>query len=127
MLAQREQYLRMKGRQVFKLAVQGLEQVTRDAIDGAGWKLDEVDHFLFHQANQRILETVAERLGLNEARVPTNIERTGNTSAASVPLLLDECNRSGRLSPGDKLVCAGFGAGLVWGGATLEWGSETRL
>jgi 3-oxoacyl-[acyl-carrier-protein] synthase-3 len=127
MLAQREQYLRMNGRQVFKLAVQALEQVARDAIDQAGWKLDEVDHFLFHQANQRILEAVSERLGLNEARVPTNIERTGNTSAASVPLLLDECNRAGRLSPGDKIVCAGFGAGLVWGAATLEWGSETQL
>jgi 3-oxoacyl-[acyl-carrier-protein] synthase-3 len=122
MLAQREQYLRMNGRQTFKLAVQALEQVTRDAASRAGWKFEEVDHFVFHQANLRILEAVAERLEIPAEKVPMNIERTGNTSAASVPVLLDECNRAGRLREGDRLVCASFGAGLVWGAVALEWG-----
>jgi 3-oxoacyl-[acyl-carrier-protein] synthase-3 len=122
MLAQREQYLRMNGRQTFKLAVQALEQVTRDAASRAGWKFEEVDHFVFHQANLRILEAVAERLEIPAEKVPMNIERTGNTSAASVPVLLDECNRAGRLREGDRIVCASFGAGLVWGAVALEWG-----
>lgn len=122
MLAQREQYVKMNGRQVFKLAVQALEQATRDAVDRAGWKLHEVDHFLFHQANRRILEAVAERLGLPPERVPTNVERTGNTSAASIPVLLDECNRAGVFSDGDRIAIAAFGAGLVWGAGAIEWG-----
>jgi len=121
MLAQREQYLRMNGRSVFKLAVQALEQVMNETAERAGWKLAEVDHFLVHQANARILEAVTERIGVPVERVPSNIERTGNTSAASIPVLLDECNRAQRFRPGDKLLLAAFGAGLTWGAAAVEW------
>jgi len=121
MLAQREQYLRMNGRSTFKLAVQALEQVMLETAERAGWKLHDVDHFVIHQANARILEAVCERLELPPDRVPSNIERTGNTSAASIPVLLDECNREGRFEPGDKLLLAAFGAGLTWGSAALEW------
>jgi 3-oxoacyl-[acyl-carrier-protein] synthase-3 len=121
MLAQREQYLRMNGRATFKLAVQALEQVMRETAESAGWKIHDVDHFLVHQANARILEAVVERLELPADRVPSNIERTGNTSAASIPVLLDECNREGRFASGDKLLLAAFGAGLTWGAAALEW------
>jgi 3-oxoacyl-[acyl-carrier-protein] synthase-3 len=121
MLAQREQFIRMNGRSTFKLAVQALEQVMRETAERAGWKLHDVDHFLIHQANARILEAVCERLELSAERVPANIERTGNTSAASIPVLLDECNREGRLQAGDKLLLAAFGAGLTWGAAALEW------
>ncbi len=121
MLAQREQYIRMNGRATFKLAVQALEQVMRETAETAGWKLHDVNHFLIHQANARILEAVCERLELPEERVPANIERTGNTSAASIPVLLDECNREGRFESGDKLLLAAFGAGLTWGAAALEW------
>ncbi len=121
MLAQREQYLRMNGRSVFKLAVQALEGVMHDTAEKAGWKLLEVDHFLLHQANARILEAVTDRLGLPPERVPSNIERTGNTSAASIPVLLDECNRAQRFRKGDKLLLAAFGAGLTWGAAAVEW------
>jgi 3-oxoacyl-[acyl-carrier-protein] synthase-3 len=121
MLAQREQYLRMNGRATFKLAVQALEQVMRETAERAGWKIHDVDHFLLHQANARILEAVVERLELPADRVPSNIERTGNTSAASIPVLLDECNRDGRFHAGDKLLLAAFGAGLTWGAAALEW------
>lgn len=120
-LAQRQAFIRMNGRQVFKIAVQAMEQVARDALERAGWKLDEVDHVLVHQANSRIIEAVVERLGLPRDKVPTNIAHTGNTSAASIPVLMDECHREGRFSPGDKILCAGFGAGLTWGGAAIEW------
>lgn len=121
MLAQRERYLRMNGRQVFKLAVQALEQVAHDALEQAGWKLEDVDHFLVHQANLRILEAVQERLSIPAGKMHMNIERTGNTSAASIPVLLDECNRAGKLRRGDKVLCAAFGAGLVWGACALEF------
>ena len=98
-----------------------MEQVARDTLEQAGWQLDEVDHVLVHQANRRIIEAVTERLELPAHKVPTNIARTGNTSAASIPVLMDECHRDGRFSPGDKILCAAFGAGLTWGGAALEW------
>lgn len=120
-LTQREHFVRMNGRQVFKLAVQALEQITIDTLERAGWSLESIDHFLLHQANRRIIEGVAERLRIPLEKVPLNVERTGNTSAASIPLLLDECNRSGRLRPGDRILCTAFGAGLTWGGAALEW------
>jgi 3-oxoacyl-[acyl-carrier-protein] synthase-3 len=74
-----------------------------------------VDLFLLHQANLRIIEAVIKRLGLDPEKVPTNIERMGNTSSASLPILIDELNQAGKLKPGMKLVMAGFGAGLTWG------------
>ena len=124
MLTQREQYIRMNGRGVFKLAVPSMEQALRDAAEEAGWDLDDVAHFLVHQANARILEAVAERLGIDAERVPSNIEHMGNTSAASIPVLMDECHRQGRFKPGDKLLLAAFGAGLTWGAAALEWSAD---
>jgi 3-oxoacyl-[acyl-carrier-protein] synthase III len=120
-LSQREQYMRMNGRGTFKLAVQSMEQVILDTIERAGWTLADVDHVLVHQANQRIIEATAERMGVPLEKVPTNVENTGNTSAASIPLLLDECHRAGRLAPGDRVICAGFGSGLSWGGVALIW------
>ena len=120
-LSQREQYMRINGRQTFKLAVQAMEQVILDTLARAGWQLADVDHVLVHQANQRIIEAVVQRLGVPTEKVPTNVELTGNTSAASIPLLLDECARAGRLQAGDRLICAGFGSGLSWGGVALIW------
>ncbi len=121
-LAQRMQFVHMNGRQTFKLAVQAMEQIARDALDRSGWKLHDVDHVLVHQANRRIIEAVTERLGIPLERVPINVDRMGNTSAASIPVLIDECNRTGRFGPGDKLLLCAFGAGLTWGAATLVWG-----
>ena len=121
MLTQREAFVRMQGRQVFKLAVQSLEQVARDTLDRAGWTLDEVDYVLLHQANRRIIDAVSERLGVPREKLPINVERLGNTSAASIPVLLDECNRAGLLRSGDRLLFAAFGAGMTWAGAALEW------
>jgi 3-oxoacyl-[acyl-carrier-protein] synthase-3 len=121
MLAQRMPFIRMNGRQTFKLAVQAMEQIARDTLADAGWTLDDVDHVIVHQANRRIIEAVAERLGVPDEKLPLNVEVTGNTSAGSIPILLDECNRSGRLASGDKILCAGFGAGLTWGAAAIVW------
>jgi 3-oxoacyl-[acyl-carrier-protein] synthase-3 len=124
MLSERQQFVRMNGRQVFKLAVQNLEQISREVLDRAGWGLEEVDHVMVHQANQRIIEAVASRLELPAEKVHMNIERTGNTSSATIPTLLDEINRAGRLKPGDRILCASFGAGLTWAAATIEWTAE---
>ena len=121
MLTQREQYLRMDGRQVFKLAVQALEQVTHDTLKEVGWPIEEVDHFVLHQANRRILKAVAERLEIPDEKLPTNLARIGNTASASIPILLDECQRAARLRPGDQIVCAAFGAGLTWAACALRW------
>jgi 3-oxoacyl-[acyl-carrier-protein] synthase III len=121
MLAQREQYMRMNGRQTFKLAVQAMEQVIVDTAARAGWQLADVDHILVHQANQRIIDAVGQRLGVSPEKVPSNVSRLGNTSAGSIPLLLDECCRAGRFARGDRVLCAGFGSGLSWGGVALIW------
>ncbi len=120
-IAQRLQYVHMNGRATFKLAVQAMEQVARDTLKDAGWSLDDVDHVLVHQANLRIIEAVTERLQIPLDKVPMNIERTGNTSAASIGILLDECNREGRFSAGDKLLFVAFGSGLTWSASALEW------
>jgi 3-oxoacyl-[acyl-carrier-protein] synthase III len=120
-LAQREAFVHMKGAQVFKVAVQSMEQVANDVLDRVGWKIADVDHVIAHQANQRILAAVAERLEIPKEKMPTNLELRGNTSAASVPVLLDECNRAGRFRPGDKVLLVAFGAGLTWGAAAIEW------
>ncbi len=124
MLTQRQQFLRMDGPQVFKVAVQSLEQVARDTAEAAGWEIDEVDHVIMHQANRRILGAVAERLGIPKHKRPSNLHRMGNTSSASIPILMDECQRAGRFRPGDKILLVAFGAGLTWGGVALVWDLE---
>ncbi|MFQ5699969.1 MAG: 3-oxoacyl-ACP synthase III family protein [Myxococcota bacterium] len=126
MVDERRPFVRMNGRQVFKLAVQALEQVARDQLEQVGWKIADVDHLLVHQANARIIEAVVARLGIPGERVHRNIERTGNTSSATLPTLLDEARRAGRLHAGDRILCAAFGAGLTWGSAALEWTGTRR-
>jgi len=121
MLTQREQYLRMDGRQIFKLAVQSLEQVIHDTLKKVGWSIDDVDHFVLHQANRRILKAVSERLEIPDEKLPSNLARTGNTASASIPLLLDECQRAARFQSGDRILAAAFGAGLTWAGCALSW------
>jgi 3-oxoacyl-[acyl-carrier-protein] synthase-3 len=120
-LAQRETFVHMKGAQVFKVAVQSMEQVARETLDKVGWKIADVDHVIAHQANKRILDAVAERLEIPREKMPTNLEHYGNTSAATIPLLLDECHRAGRFRPGDKLLLVAFGGGLTWGASAIEW------
>jgi 3-oxoacyl-[acyl-carrier-protein] synthase-3 len=121
-LTQREAFVKMKGAQVFKVAVQSMESVARETLDKVGWKIADVDHVIAHQANKRILDAVADRLEVPAEKMPTNLAVLGNTSAASVPILLDECNRAGRFRAGDKVLLLAFGAGLTWGATALEWG-----
>lgn len=114
-------YVHMDGQAVYKFAVRTVPEVISQAVEKAGMQLDEVDHFVLHQANIRIIESVAKRLHQPIEKFPANLQKCGNISAASVPILLDDLNKSGRLKKGDTIVLAGFGGGLTWGAAVLTW------
>jgi 3-oxoacyl-[acyl-carrier-protein] synthase-3 len=116
--------IRMDGHTTFNAAVAALTQSTRDVCERAGVALDDVDLFVYHQANGRITRAVAERLELSEARVADYVAETGNTSAASIPLALDFARRDGRLRAGDTVLVAAVGAGFTWGATVLEWGGS---
>jgi 3-oxoacyl-[acyl-carrier-protein] synthase III len=112
----------MNGKEVYKFATREVPTVLEEAMEAAGVKIEDIDWLLLHQANIRIMETVAKRLGIPMEKVITNLSDYGNTSAASIPLALDEAVRSGQVKPGDIIACAGFGAGLSWGSAIIKWG-----
>jgi 3-oxoacyl-[acyl-carrier-protein] synthase-3 len=112
----------MNGKEVYRFAVKRVPEVIEKALFHAGLTAQDVDWLLLHQANQRILDAVADRLGIPHERVPSNMARHGNTSAASIPLALDEAVRGGQIKPGDVIASSGFGAGLTWGAAIFEWG-----
>lgn len=114
--------LSMNGREVYKFATREVPKVLTEALEAAEIGVDDVDWILLHQANIRIMETVASRLGVPMEKVITNLSEYGNTSAASIPLALDEAVRKGQVKKGDIIACAGFGAGLSWGAAILKWG-----
>lgn len=111
----------MNGREVYRFAVKAVPDAVQSAMDAAGVTADELKYLVLHQANTRIIASAVERLGIDPAKAPTNIEHLGNTSSASIPILLDELNRAGKLERGDKLALCGFGSGLTWGAAILEW------
>lgn len=115
------EYIHMDGQEVYKFAVTTVPASIRKVLDEAGIKIEEIDYFILHQANIRIIQSVAKRLKVTEDRFPTSLDHCGNISAASVPILIDEMNRKGLLKPGMKLVLSGFGAGLTWGSAVIEW------
>lgn len=117
-------WVRMDGREVFSFAVRQVPAGIAEALERAQLQPDEADLFVLHQANCRIIEGVARRLGLDTARFPMNLDRVGNMSSASIPVLLDELNRTGRLKEGMRLVLSGFGAGLTWGACVLKWQRE---
>ena len=114
-------YMQMDGQAVFKFAVKRVPEVIGEVLELNQVKTDEISYYILHQANKRIVEAVAKRLGEPMEKFPMNLQEYGNTSSASIPILLDEMNRDGRLKPGQKLVMAGFGAGLTWGAAIIEW------
>jgi len=116
-----EPKLQMNGRKVFTFAVKAVPEALEGALEAAGLKADDIKYLIMHQANTRIIDSAVSRLGLDPAKAPTNIERYGNTSSASVPILLDELKREGKLQRGDKLAIAGFGSGLTYGVAIIEW------
>ena len=114
-------YLQMDGRAVFQFALSRVPEVIREVLAEADMAVEEIDAFILHQANSRIIDGVAKRLKAPKEKFPRNIEAYGNTCAASIPILLDEWNRSGRAQKGQRIVLSGFGAGLIWGAAYLEW------
>ena len=112
----------MNGREVYRFAVSRVPEVLEKTLFHAGLAASDNDWLILHQANQRILDAVAKRLKLPPERVVSNMAKHGNTSAASIPIALDEWVRSGKIQPGHKIAMSGFGAGLTWGAALLEWG-----
>jgi 3-oxoacyl-[acyl-carrier-protein] synthase-3 len=114
-------FLKMEGKEVFKFAVKIMGEASASAVAQAGWKPEEVSLFVPHQANIRIIEAAAKHMGLPMDKVFVNLDRYGNTSAASVGLALDEAVAAGRVKAGDKLVLVAFGAGLTWAATAIEW------
>ncbi len=113
--------IRMEGHETFRAAVAGLTLATLQAVEKAGLTLDEVDLFVYHQANSRILQAVAQRLQLSRERVVDCIGGYGNTCAATLPLALAFSERQGRLQPGDRVLLGAFGAGFTWGASVIDW------
>jgi len=137
-IAEHKHFIRMAGREVYKYATRQLAESSLGALRGAGMTVGEVDQFLFHQANLRIIENVGAHLGIDPDKNYINIEKYGNTSAASVPMALVEAIAAGRIKRGDRLLMAAFGAGYTAGAAVVEWtadpmraflapGEQTRL
>lgn len=114
-------YLQMDGQAVFKFAVRRVPEVIREVLEKNQMEQEDIRFFILHQANRRITEAVARHLKEPLDKFPMNVDHCGNTSSASIPILLDEMNRRGELHRGDKLVLTGFGAGLTWSAAIVEW------
>ena len=117
----KDSYIHMDGQGVFKFAVRKVPEIVEEVLERASMDLKEIDYFILHQANRRIIEAVAKRLHTDISRFPMNLEEYANTSAATVPILLDEMNRKKEFSKGQKLLLAGFGAGLTWAACIFEW------
>lgn len=120
-LRSRNYFLQMQGNEVFKVAVRSLTEVANIALKANNMSAADVDLFIPHQANIRILDATAKRIGFKQEQVYINVDRFGNTSAATIPLALDEANRAGRIKPGDILLLDAFGGGFTWAAALLRW------
>lgn len=119
--ASKETLLLMDGKEVFRFAVKKVPEVIDELLDKSAYDRADIDWFILHQANLRIIESVAKRMQTGMEKFPVNISGYGNTSSASIPILLDEMHRDGRLQRGQKVIIAGFGGGLSWGAALIEW------
>jgi 3-oxoacyl-[acyl-carrier-protein] synthase-3 len=120
-IAERQHYIKMKGNETFKVAVRTLEEIARATLSANDLRVEDLDLYVPHQANVRILKAVIERLGLPIERVMLNVDRYGNTSAASIPIALDEAVREGRIKDGSLVMLGAFGAGLTWASAVIRW------
>ena len=120
-IAARDHCIRMKGKEVFKLAVRAMDEAARDILEQYHFRADQISLVIPHQANLRIIEALSEYLELPMERFFVNVERYGNTSAASIPLALDEARRTGRIKSGDLTMLVAFGAGLTYGSALVRW------
>ncbi len=123
LIEQKQNAMMMNGKAVYKFAVEIMGESAVQALDYVGLTADQVSLFIPHQANVRIISAAAKRLNLPDEKVFVNVDRYGNTSAASIPLALCEAWRAGRIAPGDIVVTVGFGAGLTWGSNVVRWGS----
>ncbi len=120
-LANNQHTIKMQGREVFRFATRVMADASRVVVEQAGWTLDDVTLVIPHQANSRIIQTATRRLKLPEEKVYVNLDRYGNTSSASIPIALCEAIDEGLVKPGDNLVLVGFGAGLTWAAAAVQW------
>ncbi|MBQ8592177.1 MAG: ketoacyl-ACP synthase III [Lachnospiraceae bacterium] len=114
-------YVSMDGQEVYKFAVSTVPKSIQKVLDEANLTTEDISYFVLHQANIRIIQSVAKRLKVSEDKFPISLDHLGNISAGSVPILLDEMNQKGMLQKGDKIVLSGFGAGLTWGSVLVEW------
>jgi 3-oxoacyl-[acyl-carrier-protein] synthase-3 len=115
------QYIKMKGNETFKVSVRTLEEVARETLAANHLRVEDLDLYVPHQANVRILKAVAERLGLPPEKMMLNLDRYGNTSAASIPIALDEAVQQRRIKEGSLVMLGAFGAGLTWASALIRW------
>jgi 3-oxoacyl-[acyl-carrier-protein] synthase-3 len=111
----------MKGNELFKIAVRSMADISREMLDKSGYAVEDVDIVIPHQANQRITDAVASRLGVPEEKVYSNIAYHGNTSSASIPIALDECIESGKIKEGSLVLLTAFGGGVTWGGTVIRF------
>ena len=114
-------YMTMDGQEVFRFAVKKVPESIEILLKRSGMSREEIRYYVLHQANRRIIEAAARKLGEPLGKFPMTIERFGNTSSASIPLLLNDMVEKQMLKPGDKIILSGFGAGMTWGAALLEW------
>lgn len=120
-LAAGDHFFKMKGNELFKVAVRSMAEVSREVLEEAGLKAEDVKLFIPHQANQRITDAVASKLNVDESLVYSNISMHGNTSSASIPIALDECMEAGLVKKGDLVLLASFGGGVTWGAVLVRW------
>lgn len=118
---ERLHYIKMRGNELFKVAVRSMDEISRRVLDEVKMTPNDIDLLVPHQANQRITDAVADRLGIPAEKVYSNIDRIGNTSSASIPIGLDELVRAGRLKPGMNVMMTSFGAGVTWSAVLMRW------
>ncbi|MFN0279251.1 MAG: beta-ketoacyl-ACP synthase III [Pyrinomonadaceae bacterium] len=116
-----DHYFKMKGNELFKVAVRSMADISAEMLERSGYTVDDVDIVIPHQANQRITDAVASRLGVSEEKVYSNIAEHGNTSSASIPIAMDECIQSGRIKEGSLVLLTAFGGGVTWGGTVIRF------
>jgi len=119
-IEERLPFIKMRGNETFKIAVRSLTEISREVMDAAGIGVEDLDLFIPHQANMRIIQAVGQRLGLSDEQVFTNVDRVGNTSAASIPLAMVDARNQGRLEPGSLLLTSAFGGGLTWASSLIR-------
>lgn len=120
-LEDRLHYIKFRGREVFRLAITNLTELIGKTVTSSNLKMDDIDLFILHQSNYRIIEATMERLGVPMEKVFYNIDKYGNTSSASIPIALDEAKREGRLKSGDLVLLAAFGGGITWSSSIIRW------